>query len=304
MKQHTIKLSSALLLSSLFLVGCGETVVIDDTAPQAHQTIKQTKFQGTLENTEWTSYVDITASLDTNTSATDTFTLTTNFTKAVPAQVNHFQYFVDVDGLESTGFTYGEDSWRISGADYLIEDGDLYQSMSSTQWAWKYIGSFENIAYTNYNKIVFTSTNPEITAMINKNYAGSIHVSMEVFNADWSSSYDTISTRAVIIGGNTGSTQHPDSNTTQVPNNGTGGTPDNGSGQTIPGGGEGQTPDNGVGGDHPGGGAAQNPDNGAGQNIPGGGVAQNPDNAAGGDHPGGGAIQNPGDNAGQNHPGA
>ncbi len=225
MVQHSIKVTSGLLLlSSLFLVGCGGSVSRENSAPQAHNTIKHSKTTGGSQESDWTWYVDTQASFETL-NAGSTFKITTNFAQAVPAEVKHFQYFIDIDGKEATGFSYGQDSWRISGADYLVEDGELYKSRSHSQWKWQHIGSFEHFSYSNQKRIIFSSSNQLITSLMNKS---SINITIEPFDANWESTYSTISTQSVLVDGSIQGEENPN------PDNQGGGEhpdPDNGGGE-------------------------------------------------------------------------
>ncbi len=55
---------------------------------------------------------------------------------------NHLQLFIDVDKSATSGFQ--SSIWSGSGADYLIEDGELYRSTTSSRaWGWKYIASVD-----------------------------------------------------------------------------------------------------------------------------------------------------------------
>ena len=55
-------------------------------------------------------------------------------------QNGHFQIFIDTDNNSQTGYSSGD----ISGADYLLEDGDLYTSTSnSDSWSWAWLDSID-----------------------------------------------------------------------------------------------------------------------------------------------------------------
>ncbi|MCK5829332.1 MAG: hypothetical protein KAH20_03430, partial [Methylococcales bacterium] len=52
----------------------------------------------------------------------------------------HIQFFIDADNDSKTGYSSG----NISGADYLLEDNELYISTSnSDDWSWKYLLDIE-----------------------------------------------------------------------------------------------------------------------------------------------------------------
>ncbi len=189
--------TGSILLSSTLLTGCGGTVVDDtyiDKKPQFTLKADRTT-TNYAEVTDWTWYVHIEA-----TQSASVFSIDAAFAKGIPAEVQHLQYFLDVDNNPKTGFSYGEGSYEISGADYLIEDGDLYKSNSQSIWDWTYVGKFAEYKKTLQGdgsaSIHIESQDADILSIIQ---AKQINVSIEPFNANWVGTYSTISTQAVII---------------------------------------------------------------------------------------------------------
>lgn len=67
----------------------------------------------------------------------DATSITISFTVSNGVSVPHYQFFLNVDGDNTTGYGFGNMAWGNIGADYLIEDGDLYKSTASGHsWDW------------------------------------------------------------------------------------------------------------------------------------------------------------------------
>jgi hypothetical protein len=192
--QHTLSkfLASSTILLSLLFTGCGET----GSTPSIKQPTNTTKVvRVDADETDWTWFVGT-----DGTHGDADLTFDVYFSKDIPAEVQHFQYFLDTDNNSATGFSFGEDSWRISGADYLVEDGELYKSNSNDAWSWTYVGSFDDYVKTAANgeaHIHISTDNPSIAAIVT---ADTVNITIEPFDANWGSTYSTISTQAVPMG--------------------------------------------------------------------------------------------------------
>ena len=205
MKHITLELfAGSLLLSTLLFSGCGGTVVKEDSlnTHTPHNLQKALRTTSDKE-TDWTWYVHTQAQF-TIISKSDTIfelALKSTFSQGIPDEVEHLQYFVDSDNDANTGFSYGQDSWEISGADYLIEDGDLYKSLSDSEWKWEYIGTFSHYTRTKIDEqksiISMSSDDQLITSIIDENKLNQINISIEPFNENWAGTYSTISTQNV-----------------------------------------------------------------------------------------------------------
>ncbi len=179
---------SVLLFLSLF-TGCGESVSSDTALNQPRDTTKL--IRAAAEETDWTWFVGT----DGVRSGAN-LTLDVYFTHNIPAEVEHFQYFLDTDNNANTGFSFGQDSWRISGADYLIEDGHLYKSTSNTNWSWTYVRDINTYSKNVEGNIahIQIKTNSNIVT------GNTLNITIEPFDANWGSTYSTISTQAVPLG--------------------------------------------------------------------------------------------------------
>ena len=192
MREITISL---FLASTLLLSGCGDSSSRDNKTPT--DTLKL--LRGVSQDGDWTWYVKTAAK-----ESDGILKFKTDFDLAIPDDVKHIQYFIDTDNNANTGFTTGQDSWRIAGADILIEDGNVYKSLSNGgEWKWKYITHVDNYSRSKY----------EILFNINKNILNSnsdrVNVTMEAFDANWNGSYDTISTQVVKFASNSSNQKTP-----------------------------------------------------------------------------------------------
>ncbi len=186
MKQITLTLlTGSILASSLLLSGCGESTTSVNTPQDTSKLIR-----GVSIETDWTWEVGTDGRQNGNNVG-----FTTYFMKGIPSEVKHFQYFLDTDNNAATGFSFGKDSWRISGADILVEDGSVYKSESTSEWKWSYVGQLDT-----YNKssvegiqnIDFTANKSLLQISSDK-----VNVTIEPFDANWGSTYSTISTQVV-----------------------------------------------------------------------------------------------------------
>ncbi len=174
------------ILTTLLLSGCG-TSHNSDKNKNPHNLKKLAK---TVDlETDWTWFVDMQSV--SNDKQETTFYVT--FDEGIPKEVKHLQYFLDTDNNTSTGFT-GSDGWQVFGADYLIEDGDLYKSESTKEWKWTYIGTFNQYKRIKDTKNLVTiqiqSSDALLTNIIKDK--STINVSIEPFDADWHGTYSTI----------------------------------------------------------------------------------------------------------------
>ena len=188
-KMKTTVLLSSLLTVTALLTGCGTSSL--DEVKRAKDTTKL--IRGTADDTtDWTWFVGT-----DGTQSTNKVSLTTYFMHGVPSEVKHFQYFLDTDNDANTGFSFGEDSWRITGADILVEDGDVYTSQSKTEWKWSYVGRVAN--YTRRKAEGLEKINFIANKVLLGIKSDIINVTIEPFDENWDSTYSTISTQAVTL---------------------------------------------------------------------------------------------------------
>ena len=193
-KNITHILAGSAVLTMALLSGCGGTI---DSPQKIHQPTDTTKVvrNGNTVETDWTWYVGT----DVISSASS-LELDTYFSEGIPSEVKHFQYFIDTDNRADTGFSYGKDSWTISGADYLLEDGALYKSTSTSSWSWSYVGEFDGFEKSVEGKT--SHIHAHTSAFSSIVTANTINVTLEPFDANWGSTYSTISTQTIKLDGN------------------------------------------------------------------------------------------------------
>jgi hypothetical protein len=187
----------SILTATLLLSGCGSEATTSLKAPK--DTTKLIRAAAD-DHSDWTWFVGTDGTQTANNA-----TFTSYYMQGIPTEVKHFQYFLDTDNNAATGFSFGKDSWRISGADILVEDGAVYKSQSKTEWKWTYVGELDSYNRTKVDGI------EQINFASNKSLLGitsdTVNVTIEPFDTNWGSTYSTISTQAVTLindGGNVG----------------------------------------------------------------------------------------------------
>jgi hypothetical protein len=198
MKTSFLKIWIIVVISMFSLIGCGENTTESIKSPK--NTVKLLRALANDE-TDWTWFVGTEASFS-KVEDKETLTIVSSYYQGIPKKVQHLQYFIDSDNNAKTGFSYGRDSWRISGADYLVEDGALYKSNSTSKWDWTYVGEFSSFTRVKLDndivKVTFSSSDKVITSMIDKAHIPTyINVTIEPFDVNWGSTYSTISTDQV-----------------------------------------------------------------------------------------------------------
>ena len=189
-KHYLVLLAGSTVLATGLLTGCGEGRSESTSLKKPFDTRKVTRSR------DWTWNVGTDATFVDG--KTKKFSLVTHFHDGIPKEVQHLQTFIDVDNNPNTGFSYGEDSWRISGADYLIEDGSLYESTSTSKWRWNYIGEMSFVRRISHNKPIadISTTNKNLVALFDSSH---INVTIEPFDKNWGSTYSTISTESIDV---------------------------------------------------------------------------------------------------------
>jgi YD repeat-containing protein len=175
-------LTTSTLLATLLLSGCGEVNTGDTKQPFDGSKLNRT----TSVDTDWTWFVGVDADV------TQRFSLHTDFFQPIPKEIKHFQQFYDIDDDASTGFS-GANGWEIEGADYLIEDGNVFKSLSNTEWKWDYVGKMDfqfNQPASLDHKIINLSS-PDFNAKAIFNTA-KFNIMIESYDANWGGDYPTI----------------------------------------------------------------------------------------------------------------
>jgi len=178
--------TTSALLATLFFSGCGGGTTDSGIAKQPHDTSKLGRTVAIEKDWTW----DVSFSLI---KLDDTTVVQAHFWEGVPKDLKNFQVFVDLDNDENTGYS-GSDGWEIHGADYLIENGQVYKSQSTTQWKWEYIDLFKDLhlfsaGVGKYGKFDWRTSTAKIDNIFN---ADSFKVMIEAYDANWKGDCNTI----------------------------------------------------------------------------------------------------------------
>ena len=184
--------ASCMVCASLLLTGCG----VEKTS------VEKQPFDGSKlsRSVDWTWNVSADAFLDQK-------RLVTNFWDGAPTHIKHIQFFIDMDNNTATGFT-GSGGWEINGADYLIEDGDIYKSLSNNTWKWKYIGEFANYTFAKNSRgdkfETYTISQPKFDFHKIFN-SQKFNIMIETYDKNWDGNFNTVTgITADIVGGGGG----------------------------------------------------------------------------------------------------
>ena len=97
----------------------------------------------------------------------------------------HYVYFLDTDNKLNTGHKIFNSKWGETGLDYLVSDGEVYQSLTNnSNWNWQY----KNMAVSATNNKVVVSKSSVGLASSAPN--STIKVGLLVFSKDWSKVVD------------------------------------------------------------------------------------------------------------------
>ena len=188
MKKTMIILS--ILLSTLFLSGCGSdtssNLTEQESIKQPHDASKLNRKKSTNQDWSWNVGAKLTD---------DVFY--TDFYDGFPDEIKHRQYFIDADNDVTTGYQ-GANGWEITGADYIIEDRQVYKSLSSTEWRWEYVGKFRNFELTKApqgatnvpkKQIMMDLPSFDVKSVFKND---TFKVMIEVYDQNWSGNYHTV----------------------------------------------------------------------------------------------------------------
>lgn len=132
-------LTGSVLLSALIFTGCGDANPRNSenvNVLQPHQINVRTSSSYSEEvidnGDEWYKNVSISSIYDRTDENDHKLSLDIVFNQGISSKIKHIHVYMDTDNNANTGFS---DS-TITGADYLIEDGVLFESKSDTNWMW------------------------------------------------------------------------------------------------------------------------------------------------------------------------
>ena len=188
MKNRNIKLlTGSALLATILLSGCGGEGDSGVTK-QPHDTSKLGRTVGVEK--DWTWNVSFSADIASGGNNTS---VQANFWEGIPDNIENFQTFIDMDSDANTGYS-GPGTWEIDGADYLIENGDVYESLSTTEWKWKLIGSFQEVnkQSSGLGKYALLNMSNAESTLNNIFTTNNFKVMIEVYDANWKGDCNTI----------------------------------------------------------------------------------------------------------------
>lgn len=170
-KKQTLLISATVLSFLLSACGGGDNKTTN-TSKQPHS-IRTANIQNTQ------ILASKTHSATTVTSSGDSITITYN--GAIPTGDKHFQFFINTDENSSTGYQFDGEAWSETGADYLIEDNELYVSTGNNDdWNWSY-----------KEDISFTKTTTSVSVTLNKSLLKSLSSQVRVGFLITDSNWDT-----------------------------------------------------------------------------------------------------------------
>ncbi len=188
MKNRNLKLlTGSAILSTLLLSGCGGGADSGVTK-QPHDTSKLGRMVSVER--DWTWDVSSKAVMKKD----GDISIFTNFWAGLPDNIENFQYFIDMDSNIDTGYN-GSNGWEVKGADYLIENGDVYKSLSNSEWNWELIGTLQTFSLDNYpnlserDSLLMRNATPTLTNIFNTD---SFKVMIEVYDKNWEGDNNTI----------------------------------------------------------------------------------------------------------------
>ena len=144
-KMHTLQQNKSIIttlaitLSSLFISACGgggETTTVSNVNPSEPVQLTSSSWSKSLAKTP------------------EAFSIKTKISQASPGdhpqlrvdvkgapKTAHWQLHIDSDNNPNTGFQHDNEAWsKLSGIDYIVEDGYLYKSTANdSSWSWEYV---------------------------------------------------------------------------------------------------------------------------------------------------------------------
>ncbi len=201
-KNFTKLLTTSLLASAVIFAGCDGTQTVDGaSAKQLHQvSIKKPRVGENLPDVDiWHNYVDISSTYNAN---NQKMKINVHCNRGISPDVYTYQVYIDSDQNGQTGFSAGESSWEISGADYLIEDNALFESSSHTKWKWVKVSDIsvsKSGSKTKDYKIEYTLDPVAVKAIFGDSTPSNINISIEPVDKKWKDTNNYVSIQNVNV---------------------------------------------------------------------------------------------------------
>jgi hypothetical protein len=181
-------------VSTVIFNGCGGVTTdtktnIQKSSKQPHKVTRVLDYDADHAD-DWQDFVDMKASYD---ESDNNFILNVTFDEGITYDVEHFQIYLDTDYSVRTGYS---DSY-IKGADYLIEDGSLFKSVSNTEWEWEYVDEVYYVAEESSDGKyhILVDDNGAAATMFSEENHLFIDVSIEPLSGEWYDTHNFINTR-------------------------------------------------------------------------------------------------------------
>ena len=198
------------LVAVAFIVGCGGEV---QTPQESIKSLKPHKVIRDEENLP-VNYQDFAAKIKMHSQIVDDkMFLRMEATDVQTWDMAHMQVYIDIDYDANTGLSIGSGNYAIVGADYMIEDRQLFKSVSNSDWEWEWVGEVKHgisipdwissDSYdttpsenrSNYFKDVEIDT--DLLEGLKKEDGMKIRVSMEPINEDWGDTNNYVPAKTV-----------------------------------------------------------------------------------------------------------
>ena len=116
--------------------------------------------------------------------------------------IYHMQVYIDIDNDESTGLNLGQGVHAIVGADYMVEDNELFKSVSKSEWSWEHVKTIKNSVrfyenFDNYTQDFYIDT--DLLDRLKIEDGVKIRLSMEPIDEKWSDTNNYVSAKTVGI---------------------------------------------------------------------------------------------------------
>jgi hypothetical protein len=201
MKNSYLQLARDLLfLTLLFMfIGCGSEGLTRYITPLPHK-IDRAEFAVDEQIEQWYKYVSISSSYDRSDENNHKLIFDILFEKGISPNAKHFQVYIDTDYNATTGWSYGQGDAATIGADYMIEDSNLFRSTSNTEWTWEYVAKFDYQTIQEKNdifKIKLVGKSSQVMSITNIKQIKRMNISIEPVDGNWQDTNNFITSQDI-----------------------------------------------------------------------------------------------------------
>ncbi len=207
MKKTTLKLlTGSAILSTLLLSGCGGELrngsIVTKSAQPHHISSRSAYAPVTDAEDAWHKDVTISSIYDRTIEDNHKLSLDILFNQGISDNAKHFQVYMNTDNNSDTGWSIGGGEYATTGADYMIEDGVLFKSMSKTEWIWEEMDKidYETIQEANnVYRIKISGSSSSFMSITDIDNIKNLSISVEPINEKWQDTKNFISERSIEI---------------------------------------------------------------------------------------------------------